>query len=172
MLFLAVCKSCIVQHFEESNDCPKCGIQVHETNPLEMLRWDGVLPSVHVHFSLESWNRCSVWILLKLFPFSFPCFLLPLPSLLTHSFGLVLHFFSSFLPRSPSDVLLPLSSSPSDIPTPNICHALCLSASITVKLLLSVHASLDSFDCLSSQATIHFLRCSQIWLFMCPNCSS
>lgn len=34
----AVCKSCIVQHFEESNDCPKCGIQVHETNPLEMLR--------------------------------------------------------------------------------------------------------------------------------------
>ncbi|XP_061645053.1 polycomb group RING finger protein 5-B isoform X2 [Phyllopteryx taeniolatus] len=32
------CKSCIVQHFEESNDCPKCGIQVHETNPLEMLR--------------------------------------------------------------------------------------------------------------------------------------
>uniref|UniRef100_A0A4W5QL74 Polycomb group ring finger 5b n=1 Tax=Hucho hucho TaxID=62062 RepID=A0A4W5QL74_9TELE len=32
------CKSCIVQHFEDSNDCPKCGIQVHETNPLEMLR--------------------------------------------------------------------------------------------------------------------------------------
>ncbi|MFT7807228.1 polycomb group RING finger protein 5 [Arapaima gigas] len=31
------CKSCIVQHFEDSNDCPKCGIQVHETNPLEML---------------------------------------------------------------------------------------------------------------------------------------
>lgn len=36
----AVCKSCIVQHFEDSNDCPKCGIQVHETNPLEMLRQD------------------------------------------------------------------------------------------------------------------------------------
>lgn len=35
-----VCKSCIVQHFEDSNDCPKCGIQVHETNPLEMLRYD------------------------------------------------------------------------------------------------------------------------------------
>uniref|UniRef100_A0A3Q0S472 Polycomb group ring finger 5a n=1 Tax=Amphilophus citrinellus TaxID=61819 RepID=A0A3Q0S472_AMPCI len=34
---LHTCKSCIVQHFEESNDCPKCGIQVHETNPLEML---------------------------------------------------------------------------------------------------------------------------------------
>ncbi|MGH0117322.1 UNVERIFIED_CONTAM: hypothetical protein FKN15_013845 [Acipenser sinensis] len=31
------CKRCIVQHFEDSNDCPKCGIQVHETNPLEML---------------------------------------------------------------------------------------------------------------------------------------
>lgn len=35
-----VCKSCIVQHFEDSNDCPKCGIQVHETNPLEMLRYE------------------------------------------------------------------------------------------------------------------------------------
>lgn len=35
---LVVCKSCIVQHFEDSNDCPRCGNQVHETNPLEMLR--------------------------------------------------------------------------------------------------------------------------------------
>ncbi len=34
-----VCKSCIVQHFEESNECPECKIQVHETNPLEMLRY-------------------------------------------------------------------------------------------------------------------------------------
>ncbi|XP_034040981.1 polycomb group RING finger protein 5-B-like isoform X2 [Thalassophryne amazonica] len=40
------CKSCIVQHFEESNDCPKCGIQVHETNPLEMLRLDNTLEEV------------------------------------------------------------------------------------------------------------------------------
>lgn len=38
----SVCKSCIVQHFEDSNDCPKCGIQVHETNPLEMLRYDSL----------------------------------------------------------------------------------------------------------------------------------
>ncbi|XP_061645056.1 polycomb group RING finger protein 5-B isoform X5 [Phyllopteryx taeniolatus] len=40
------CKSCIVQHFEESNDCPKCGIQVHETNPLEMLRLDNTLQEI------------------------------------------------------------------------------------------------------------------------------
>ncbi|KTF75288.1 hypothetical protein cypCar_00039536 [Cyprinus carpio] len=40
------CKSCIVQHFEDSNDCPKCGIQVHETNPLEMLRLDNTLEEV------------------------------------------------------------------------------------------------------------------------------
>lgn len=40
------CKSCIVQHFEESNECPKCGIQVHETNPLEMLRLDNTLEEV------------------------------------------------------------------------------------------------------------------------------
>ncbi|XP_043912854.1 polycomb group RING finger protein 5 isoform X2 [Protopterus annectens] len=40
------CKSCIVQHFEESNDCPKCGIQVHETNPLEMLRPDNTLEEI------------------------------------------------------------------------------------------------------------------------------
>uniref|UniRef100_A0A8C5MUL2 Polycomb group ring finger 5 n=1 Tax=Leptobrachium leishanense TaxID=445787 RepID=A0A8C5MUL2_9ANUR len=40
------CKTCIVQHFEESNDCPKCGIQVHETNPLEMLRLDNTLEEI------------------------------------------------------------------------------------------------------------------------------
>ncbi|XP_063817742.1 polycomb group RING finger protein 5 isoform X2 [Pseudophryne corroboree] len=40
------CKSCIVQHFEESNDCPKCGIQVHETNPIEMLRPDNTLEEI------------------------------------------------------------------------------------------------------------------------------
>ncbi|XP_075072528.1 polycomb group RING finger protein 5 isoform X2 [Mixophyes fleayi] len=40
------CKSCIVQHFEESNDCPRCGIQVHETNPLEMLRPDNTLEEI------------------------------------------------------------------------------------------------------------------------------
>ncbi|XP_061767457.1 polycomb group RING finger protein 5-B-like [Nerophis ophidion] len=40
------CKSCIVQHFEESNDCPKCGIQVHETNPLDMLRLDNTLEEI------------------------------------------------------------------------------------------------------------------------------
>ncbi|XP_063077602.1 polycomb group RING finger protein 5-B [Engraulis encrasicolus] len=40
------CKSCIVQHFEESNECPKCGIQVHETNPLEMLRLDNTLEEI------------------------------------------------------------------------------------------------------------------------------
>ncbi|KAG8552337.1 hypothetical protein GDO81_004481 [Engystomops pustulosus] len=40
------CKSCIVQHFEESNDCPKCGIQVHETNPIEMLRLDNTLEEI------------------------------------------------------------------------------------------------------------------------------
>ncbi|XP_036428894.1 polycomb group RING finger protein 5-B isoform X2 [Colossoma macropomum] len=40
------CKSCIVQHFEDSNECPKCGIQVHETNPLEMLRLDNTLEEI------------------------------------------------------------------------------------------------------------------------------
>uniref|UniRef100_A0A4W3JSN7 Polycomb group ring finger 5b n=1 Tax=Callorhinchus milii TaxID=7868 RepID=A0A4W3JSN7_CALMI len=40
------CKSCIVQHFEDTNDCPKCGIQVHETNPLEMLRLDNTLEEI------------------------------------------------------------------------------------------------------------------------------
>ncbi|KAJ7324157.1 hypothetical protein JRQ81_017177 [Phrynocephalus forsythii] len=41
-----VCKSCIVQHFEDSNDCPRCGNQVHETNPLEMLRLDNTLEEI------------------------------------------------------------------------------------------------------------------------------
>ncbi|EPQ18801.1 Polycomb group RING finger protein 5 [Myotis brandtii] len=41
-----VCKTCIVQHFEDSNDCPRCGNQVHETNPLEMLRLDNTLEEI------------------------------------------------------------------------------------------------------------------------------
>uniref|UniRef100_A0A8B9Y209 Polycomb group RING finger protein 5 n=1 Tax=Bos mutus grunniens TaxID=30521 RepID=A0A8B9Y209_BOSMU len=40
------CKTCIVQHFEDSNDCPRCGNQVHETNPLEMLRLDNTLEEI------------------------------------------------------------------------------------------------------------------------------
>ncbi|XP_055281077.1 polycomb group RING finger protein 5 isoform X3 [Moschus berezovskii] len=41
-----ICKTCIVQHFEDSNDCPRCGNQVHETNPLEMLRLDNTLEEI------------------------------------------------------------------------------------------------------------------------------
>ncbi|KAM5141035.1 polycomb group RING finger protein 5 isoform 1-T2 [Mantella aurantiaca] len=62
------CKSCIVQHFEESNDCPKCGNQVHETNPIEMLRLDNTLEEIifklvpglrerEVQLESEFWKR-------------------------------------------------------------------------------------------------------------------
>ncbi|KAJ4921947.1 hypothetical protein JOQ06_021718 [Pogonophryne albipinna] len=62
------CKSCIVQHFEDSNDCPRCGIQVHETNPLEMLRLDNTLEEIifklvpglrerEVQQELEFWKK-------------------------------------------------------------------------------------------------------------------
>ncbi|RLW03995.1 hypothetical protein DV515_00005962, partial [Chloebia gouldiae] len=44
--YRTVCKTCIVQHFEDSNDCPRCGNQVHETNPLEMLRLDNTLEEI------------------------------------------------------------------------------------------------------------------------------
>uniref|UniRef100_G1DG69 Polycomb group RING finger protein 5 n=1 Tax=Capra hircus TaxID=9925 RepID=G1DG69_CAPHI len=44
------CKTCIVQHFEDSNDCPRCGNQVHETNPLEMLRLDNTLEEIIFKF--------------------------------------------------------------------------------------------------------------------------
>lgn len=37
-----------MQHFEDSNDCPKCGIQVHETNPLEMLRYDFMIITTRI----------------------------------------------------------------------------------------------------------------------------
>uniref|UniRef100_A0A8C6S3E0 RING-type domain-containing protein n=1 Tax=Nannospalax galili TaxID=1026970 RepID=A0A8C6S3E0_NANGA len=40
------CKTCMVQHFEDRNDCPRCGNQVHETNPLEMLRLDNTLEKI------------------------------------------------------------------------------------------------------------------------------
>ncbi|XP_036684139.1 LOW QUALITY PROTEIN: polycomb group RING finger protein 5 [Balaenoptera musculus] len=40
------CKTCIVQHFEDSNDVQGCGNQVHETNPLEMLRLDNTLEEI------------------------------------------------------------------------------------------------------------------------------
>ncbi|XP_053731174.1 polycomb group RING finger protein 5-B-like isoform X1 [Synchiropus splendidus] len=66
------CKSCIVQHFEESNDCPRCGIQVHETNPLEMLRPDNTLEEIIFKLvpglrdreeqqELEFWRRNPPW---------------------------------------------------------------------------------------------------------------
>ncbi|XP_070540114.1 polycomb group RING finger protein 5-A-like isoform X2 [Ptychodera flava] len=40
------CKSCIVRHFEDSKHCPRCAIQVHETNPSEMLRMDKTMEDV------------------------------------------------------------------------------------------------------------------------------
>ncbi|XP_006822072.1 polycomb group RING finger protein 5-A-like [Saccoglossus kowalevskii] len=40
------CKSCIVRHFEESKNCPRCGIQVHETHPCEMLRMDKTMEDI------------------------------------------------------------------------------------------------------------------------------
>ncbi|KAG8523614.1 Polycomb group RING finger protein 5, partial [Galemys pyrenaicus] len=45
-LALGPTTTCIVQHFEDSNDCPRCGNQVHETNPLEMLRLDNTLEEI------------------------------------------------------------------------------------------------------------------------------
>ncbi|ETE64993.1 Polycomb group RING finger protein 5 [Ophiophagus hannah] len=62
------CKSCIVQHFEDSNDCPRCGNQVHETNPLEMLRLDNTLEEIifklvpglrekELHREAEFWKK-------------------------------------------------------------------------------------------------------------------
>ncbi|XP_069756692.1 polycomb group RING finger protein 5-B isoform X2 [Narcine bancroftii] len=51
------CKRCIVQHFEDTNDCPKCGIQVHETNPLEMLR---NLLEHHLNLHLNQSFHCLV----------------------------------------------------------------------------------------------------------------
>ncbi|KAB0340584.1 hypothetical protein E2I00_004638, partial [Balaenoptera physalus] len=40
------CKTCIVQHFEDSNGCPRCGNQAHETNPLERLSLDNTLEEI------------------------------------------------------------------------------------------------------------------------------
>eukprot|EP00069_Balaena_mysticetus_P010949 bmy_20929T0 len=40
------CKTCIVQRFEDSNGCPRCGNQVHETNSLERLSLDNTLEEI------------------------------------------------------------------------------------------------------------------------------
>lgn len=40
------CKTCIVRYFQSSKLCPTCGIMVHETNPLEMLRQDRTIQSI------------------------------------------------------------------------------------------------------------------------------
>uniref|UniRef100_A0A2K5PQ76 RING-type domain-containing protein n=1 Tax=Cebus imitator TaxID=2715852 RepID=A0A2K5PQ76_CEBIM len=48
-----VCKTCVVQHFEDSNDCPRCGNQVHETKPLDMLRLDSTLEEIMFKTGLE-----------------------------------------------------------------------------------------------------------------------
>lgn len=40
------CKSCIVIHFRTHNNCPKCGVLVHKTNPFSAIRSDKVLQDI------------------------------------------------------------------------------------------------------------------------------
>ena len=39
MLVCVVCKSCIVKHLQDSTFCPTCNNRVHESTPLEYLRY-------------------------------------------------------------------------------------------------------------------------------------
>lgn len=40
------CKSCIVIYFRTHNNCPKCGVLVHETNPYSAIHLDKVLQDI------------------------------------------------------------------------------------------------------------------------------
>lgn len=40
------CKSCIVTHLSTRNDCPKCGILIHKTNPLGAIKLDKTLQDI------------------------------------------------------------------------------------------------------------------------------
>jgi len=40
------CKSCIVVHLRNHNNCPKCGTLIHKTNPLSAIRSDKVLQDI------------------------------------------------------------------------------------------------------------------------------
>uniref|UniRef100_T1KWU9 RING-type domain-containing protein n=1 Tax=Tetranychus urticae TaxID=32264 RepID=T1KWU9_TETUR len=39
------CRSCIVKHFNDNHDCPKCGLKLNETRKWETLRMDSILQS-------------------------------------------------------------------------------------------------------------------------------
>lgn len=40
------CKSCIVMHLRNQNNCPKCGVLIHKTNPLSAIHSDKVLQDI------------------------------------------------------------------------------------------------------------------------------
>ena len=43
--YFSVCKSCIVKYLHHNVTCPKCGGVIHQSHPLNYIRYDGM----HTH---------------------------------------------------------------------------------------------------------------------------
>ena len=46
ILYVTVCKTCIVKHLDEHNTCPKCNEVIHQSHPKEHIRFDRTLQSI------------------------------------------------------------------------------------------------------------------------------
>lgn len=46
IIYVSVCKSCIVRYLETNKYCPICDVQVHKTKPLLNIRQDQTLQDI------------------------------------------------------------------------------------------------------------------------------
>lgn len=55
VVVVTVCKSCIVKYLEENVTCPKCQLVIHQSHPLNYIRWTDAVrgPSLNALFHWE-----------------------------------------------------------------------------------------------------------------------
>ena len=49
---ISVCKSCLVRYLEEHNTCPKCGILIHQSHPMNYIRY-----FLFFHFQVKKFEK-------------------------------------------------------------------------------------------------------------------
>ena len=63
------CKSCIVKHLEDSNECPECEDIIHQSHPLDYISYDRTLQDLV--YKIVPGKRQSFCVKLKCVNFSF-----------------------------------------------------------------------------------------------------
>ena len=46
MIFIPVCKSCLVKHLEENTTCPSCNMVIHQSHPLQYISFDRTMQDI------------------------------------------------------------------------------------------------------------------------------